>query len=182
MWRTQRCAPGRNRWQACQGTGNLRQRGCRFFRMLIMETSKLHTSCYYCLQHAHIEMLAQTYLISFPAEHTAADEDQEEENLRLCNILQVSKNLINFIFFLIFINFIIWISDHLIINLVSIVGSMQLRTQGCNFQTSANRSLSWFWWLLIWRWWWWKWLSRWPRTGGIVPSQWKEHMRRRLKG
>ena len=58
--------------------------------MLIMETSKLHTSCYYCLQHAHIEILAQTYLISFPAEHTAADEDQEEENLRLCNILQVS--------------------------------------------------------------------------------------------
>ena len=37
MWRTQRCAPGRNRWQACQGTGNLRQRGCRFFRMLIIE-------------------------------------------------------------------------------------------------------------------------------------------------
>ena len=39
----------------------------------------------------HIEILAQTYLISFPAEHTAADEDQEEENLRLCNILQVQK-------------------------------------------------------------------------------------------
>ena len=38
-----------------------------------------------------IDILAQTYLISFPAEHTAADEDQEEENLRLCNILQVQK-------------------------------------------------------------------------------------------
>ena len=59
------------------------------------------------------------------------------------------KIFINFIISLIFINFIIWISYHLIINLVSIVGSMQLRTQGCNFQTSANRSLSWFWWLLI---------------------------------
>ena len=140
MWRTRRCAPGRNRWQACQGTGNLRQRGCRFFRMLIMETSKLHTSCYYCLQHAHIEILAQTYLIYFPAEHTAADEDQEEENLRLCNILQVQKAS--------------WFDQairkyHLIINLVSIVGSMQLRTQGCNFQTSANRSLSGIWLLLI---------------------------------
>ena len=71
-----------------------------------------------------------------PSEHTAADEDKEEEDIWLCNILQVQQDVILIIMIWsswLYGHSVIWLPDILIP--VSTVGSMQLKTQGCNSQT-----------------------------------------------